>query len=102
MNAATSRLLVSLCLMVGGPAMADVVALTDNAFEDQDPHISGGMVVWEVFDGNDWEIYLYRTGLDYPGEFDRDGDVDCEDFHGSRATGEGMTAASPFGSAPAN
>jgi hypothetical protein len=40
--------------------MADVVALTDNALEDQDPHISGGMVVWEVFDGNDWEVFLFN------------------------------------------
>ena len=36
------------------------VALTDNSLNDLSPQISGSNVVWNEFDGNDWEIYFYN------------------------------------------
>ncbi len=34
-------------------------ALTNNSVEERNPQISGTNVVWEQWDGNDWEIILY-------------------------------------------
>ncbi len=37
----------------------DINVLTANASNDYDYGVSGKYVVWEGFDGNDWEIYLF-------------------------------------------
>jgi hypothetical protein len=38
----------------------DVIQLTDNSYEDRNYKINaGGHVVWEGYDGNDWEIFYY-------------------------------------------
>ena len=40
--------------------------MTTNALEDRNPQISNTAVVWERFDGSDYELYAYRFAL--PGE----------------------------------
>jgi len=57
-----------------------VLRLTDNSTDDRFPEIFDGEAFWEGHDGSDYEIYLYRTGPLCPGDIDRDGDVDTEDF----------------------
>jgi beta propeller repeat protein len=37
-----------------------VTRLTDNSYEDQAPRISGPRVVWQGWDGNDYEIFCYN------------------------------------------
>ncbi len=45
---------------VGTPSPTwDVLTLTSNSTNDYDYHVSGSLVVWEEYDGADWEIYLY-------------------------------------------
>jgi len=50
-------------LIVGaGPAVAldfQVIRLSDDAYDDSDPRISGSLIVWSAHDGNDSEILLY-------------------------------------------
>ncbi|MBN1911069.1 MAG: VCBS repeat-containing protein [Pirellulales bacterium] len=38
------------------------LVLTDNATNDYDYQVSGDYVVWEGYDGHDWEIYLFHRG----------------------------------------
>src|SRR3990170_1217088 len=42
------------------PACTDINQLTNNTFPDRGPVIDGGQVVWEGYDGNDWEIFLHN------------------------------------------
>lgn len=36
-----------------------IIRLTDNAYDDASPAISDSNVVWQGWDGHDWEIFLY-------------------------------------------
>lgn len=38
--------------------------LTDNDTDDINPKVSGDTVVWQSFDGEDWEIWAYNAGAD--------------------------------------
>jgi len=40
-------------------AVYQTIQLTDNDEDDQFPQVSGNNVVWEGFDGNDYEIFLF-------------------------------------------
>ena len=43
-----------------------VIRLTENEFRDYEPQINDNNdVVWQGFDGNDYEIYMYDWGLDW-------------------------------------
>ncbi len=44
------------------PGEWNAEAITANLGPDFDYEASGNYVVWEAFDGNDWEIYLYDHG----------------------------------------
>lgn len=48
-------------LVFGGTAHAETttIAITTNPYEDRLPQIKGQYVVWQGYDGEDWEIFLY-------------------------------------------
>ncbi len=46
-------------LSMAQPGSWQVVQLTNNAYHDSEPEISGSNIVWRGFDGNDYEIFLY-------------------------------------------
>lgn len=49
--------------------------LTDNDTDDLNPALSGTAVVWQSFDGNDWEIWAYEATSDAMTQL-TDNDVD--------------------------
>jgi hypothetical protein len=55
-----------LVLVSTGTAFAaglfQVTQITDTELVDQDPQVSGDRVVWESWDGTDWEIYTWKAG----------------------------------------
>jgi len=53
--------------------------LTDNSSDDTSPQVSGNRVVWQGKAGGDWEIYLYRLGVDSQGVQITDNTVDDVD-----------------------
>jgi len=38
----------------------ETVQFTDNEYYDQHPQIHNGMITWEGYDGNDWEIFFHN------------------------------------------
>jgi hypothetical protein len=59
--------------------------LTDNAIDDVYPLISGDLVAWSASDGNDLEIFIWRTGDFAPTQLtDNSLDDGVEDIDGDR------------------
>ena len=49
-------------VLLAAPARAGwiVTQLTDNSYDDREPQVSGTNVVWEGYDGDEREIFLYN------------------------------------------
>jgi len=48
--------------LLHSPVNAEVIELTDNDYDDFAPQINNaGDIVWSGYDGNDWEVFLYRS-----------------------------------------
>jgi hypothetical protein len=57
---ATLCVLSSLIALSASPAGAGTLQLSNNSFDDDRPQInSAGQVVWQGWDGNDWEIFFW-------------------------------------------
>jgi hypothetical protein len=57
--------------------------ITDNDFDEDSYQINaGGSVVWQEFDGHDYEIYLLKPiKVSLPGDFDGDDAVTYDDLY---------------------
>jgi hypothetical protein len=62
MRSALLPLITFLIVLVVPAAWADttITQVTANSYDDRLPHVQGNFLVWQTYDGSDWEVFLYN------------------------------------------
>ena len=62
MRSALLLLITFLIVLVVPAAWADttITQVTANSYDDRLPHVQGNFLVWQTYDGSDWEVFLYN------------------------------------------
>ena len=78
------------CIAAGsaaGQLAWSTTQVTDNTLDDLDPQVSDGRVVWQGYDGTDYEIFTWKVGDSAPTQLTENTNYDAEpQVSGNRVT----------------